>query len=277
MIAAHRGRRRRRATSAGLGRFAAVGLPATVAAAPLAGEALPLRPSSILAVSGFEDIDTVVEYTPAGELLASLEISDPEGLIGTPSGLAMAAGSLWVGGSDSVVSIDVETGVATPGFPVTDSPTLVGLADDGEHLLVGELFPDRVFRFDLEGQRLDTIVLATEVLMTGLDTDGSLLFVSSHATGDVHIFGMDGQEVGVVETDLPSDLTGVTLDSDGETLWVTTGTGANEIHRFDFHGTLLHSFPADAQGLMGLHALPGGIFADGFESGDARRWSLSVP
>ncbi len=256
---------------------AVLGLLVAVSGVSLTAEPLPLTPDSILGVSAFEDVDTLVEYTPAGELLANLEISDPGGLIGTPSGLAIAGGILWVGGSDSVVRVDVDTGLATAGFPVTDSPTLVGLADDGEHLLVGELHPDRVFRFDLQGQLLDTVALETEILITGLDTDGVLLFVSSHATGDVHIFAMDGQEVGVVETDFPGDLTGVTLDSDGETLWVTTGTGANEIHQFDFAGTLLRSFSADAQGLMGLHALPGGVFADGFESGDTSSWSVSAP
>jgi sugar lactone lactonase YvrE len=176
-----------------------------------------------------------------------------------------------------VVRVDPATGAVTPGFPVSESALLTGLADAGDTLLVAEIAPDRVHRFTLEGRLLGTVLLPGGLLITGVDTDATLLYVTSHNTGHVHVFTMDGTPAGVVEMGQTGDLTGVTLDADGESLWAATGTGLNDLLHVDFAGNVLGGFPGDVPGVMGLHAVSSPLFADGFESGDLAAWSETRP
>jgi len=238
---------------------------------------LPLEAGSILAIADFAPLDTLIEYSADGELRGSVEVDDPGALIDHANGLAIAGGTLWAATRTEVVRVDPATGAVTPGFPVSESALLTGLADDGDTLLVAELAPDRVHRFTLGGRLLGTVLLPGGLLITGVDTDGSLLYVTSHNTGHVHVFTMDGRPTGVVEMNLTGDLTGVTLDADGESLWVATGTGLNDLLHVDFAGNVLGGFPGDVQGVMGLHAVSSPLFADGFESGDLAAWSETRP
>lgn len=109
-------------------------------------------------------------------------------------------------------------------------------------------------------------------MITGVETDGFRLLVPTHVTGDVHVFGFDGVQVDLVTLGFVADLTGATLDSANDELWVVTGTGANEVHRFTLGGGALGAFPAGADGIMGLHVISDQLFADGFETGDLFAW-----
>lgn len=256
-----------------LGFLAALQLTLLTPADPLSAQPpLPLADGSVLAVSAFTEDDVLVELSDAGEVLGQLELVDPMDLLGAPSGLTRLNGELWVSGGTSVHRLDPITGELSSGFSVTDGPTLTALCTDGEFLLVGEFVVDAFQRYDIAGNLIDTIDLDTQLFMVGADSDGERIYVGSHSTGDVHVFDMSGTTVGIIETDLPSDLTGVSLGDGGETLWVVTGLGINEVHQFDLEGKLLRTFDGQFDGLMGLYALRGGIFADGFESGDTSAW-----
>lgn len=234
---------------------------------------LPMSPGSVLAVSAFDTVDYVLEYAPSGQLLGQLEIIDPGNVIGIPSGVAIAGGRLWVAGRDSVARVNPATGAVEDGFSVASAPNLVGIADFGNSLLVAEVHPDRVHRFTLDGDLIDTIELVGDTLLiTGVDTDGVRLHVSTHVTGDIHVFGFDGVQVDLVTIGFVADLTGATVDAANEELWVVTGTGVNEIHRFTLGGDPVGSFPAEADGIMGLHVISDQLFADGFETGDLFAW-----
>lgn len=234
---------------------------------------LPMSSGSVLAVSAFDTVDYVLEYAPSGQLLGQLEIIDPGDVIGIPSGIAIAGGRLWVAGRDSVARVNPETGVVEDGFSVAAAPNLVGIADFGNSLLVAEVHPDRVHQFTLDGDLIDTVELIGDTLLiTGVDTDGFRLYVPTHTTGDVHVFGFDGVQVDLVNIGFVADLTGATLDAANEELWVVTGTGVNEIHRFTLGGDPLGAFPAGADGIMGLHVISDQLFADGFETGDLSAW-----
>jgi len=239
-----------------------------------AGDGLPLLQDSVLAVSAFDEVDSVLEYSPEGELLATLELVDPGGEIVTPSGVAVAGGQLWVAGRDNVASVDPVSGLVLPGFAVTDSPNLVGLGDGEGSLLVAEVHPDRVHRYGFDGELLETIELMVDdaLLITGVDSDGLSLYLATHTTGDVHVFGFNGVETGRIAIGFVADLTGVSVIAVACEKRVATGTGANEIHRFDLEGVPLGSFEAGADGVMGLHAMDSQLFADGFESGDLQGW-----
>lgn len=252
-------------------------LLALATGAGVGAEGLPLRADSLLAIADFVEPDTLLEYGADGELRGSLEVDDPGALIDHANGVAIAGGTLWVAARTGVVRVDPATGAVTPGFEVSESALLTGLADDGDTLLVMELAPDRVHRFTLDGQLLETVGLPGGLLVTGVDTDGVLLYATSHNTGHVHVFTMDGMPVGVVELGLTGDLTGVTLAADGASLWVAAGTGVNDILHVDFAGNVLGGFPGEVQGVMGLHAVPGPLFADGFEAGDLAAWSQAQP
>ena len=240
-------------------------------------DGLPLQAGSLLAIADFAPLDTLLEYSVEGELRGSLEIDDPAGLIDHANGLAIAGGTLWVAARSDVVRVDPATGATAPGFPVSESALLTGLADDGDTLLVAEMGPDRVHRFTLDGELLETVFLPGGLLISGVDTDGVLLYVTSHNTGHVHVFTMGGAAAGVIEMGLTGDLTGLTLDADGESLWVAAGTGLNDILHVAFTGSSLGAFPGDVQGVMGLHAVSRSLFADGFESGDLAAWTATQP
>ena len=254
---------------------------ATCLAAPLGAEGtgpLPLRADSLLAATAFTETNLVAEFSPAGALIGMVELIDPGMLIDSPSGLTRIGDEYWIGGGNGVHRLNPATGEVSPGFAVAEGPTLTAVTNDGEFLLVGQFTTNALERFDTAGHLIDTITLDTPGLfMVGADSDGSLLYIGSHSTGDVHVFDMAGITVGVIETNLPSDLTGVALDQDGETLWVATGVGSNDIHRFDFAGNLLTTFPGQLPGIMGLVAVAGQLFADGFEAGDTSAWSDVTP
>ncbi len=256
----------------------ALGLALSSPVPSTAQDGLPLREGSVLTVVGFGAPHTLIEFSASGEELGRLGIQDPAGLITSPSGLTLSGDVLWVSGSNTVNRIDLKSGLASPGFQITEQISLTALADDGEFLLVGDIHPDRVLRFDSSGQLQDTIVLDPEVLMTGLDTDGSRLFVTSYQTGHVHVFDLDGHQIEVIPTDLGAGtLTGASLDKDGRSLWVTTGTGINDILHFDLAGQPLGSFRVTAQATQGLHVVGLPVFVDGFESGNTDSWTLTTP
>ena len=246
--------------------------------AALAGGGPPsLAPGSLLAVSGFAPAHTLVEFAPDGEILGQVALDDPTGAFGLPSGLTCLDGELWVSGGTTLHRLDPLTGQLSSGFTVTDGPTLTALCSDGVSLLVGEFTEHAFTRFAPDGALLGTISLDTPLFMAGADCDEEHLYVASHATGDVHVFDMTGTTVSVIEVDLPGDLTGISLTESGDRIWVATGTGNNEVHEYDFAGTRLRSFPGQLEGLMGLHAPRGGLFADGFEGGNTDAWGLTVP
>lgn len=238
-----------------------------------AGDGLPLTRGSLLAVSAFDAVDYVLEYSPSGQLLGMLELVDPDGSIGTPSGVAVAGGQLWIAGRDHVARVDSETGVVLGAFAVSDAPNLVGLAESGNSLLVAEIHPDRVHRYGFDGGLMDTIeLLGDPLLITGVDTDGLNLYVATHTTGDVHVFGFDGVQRDRISIGFVGDLTGLTVEPWLREFWVATGTGMNDIHRFDLEGNPLGVFAAGAGGIMGLHVMSSPLFGDGFESGDLQAW-----
>ncbi|MCH9649575.1 MAG: hypothetical protein K0U98_15150 [Deltaproteobacteria bacterium] len=243
-----------------------------------AQDGLPLQEGSVLTVVGFGAPHTLIEFSASGEELGRLVIDDPDGLISSPSGLTLVGNQLWVTGSNNVNRINLTSGLASLGFQIVEQISLTALADSGEFLLVGDIHPDRVLRFDGSGKLQDTVVLDPEVSMTGLDTDGSKLFVTSYQTGNVHVFDLDGHQVGVIPTELGAGtLTGVSLDRDGRSLWVTTGTGINDILHFDLNGQPLGSFRVTADATMGLHAVGSALFVDGFEAGNTDAWTLTTP
>lgn len=249
-------------------------LASAVAPAAFAQVPLPLRADSLLATTAFTETHLLAEFSPAGALLGAIELIDPSMLIDSPSGLTRLGDEIWIGAGSSVHRLDPETGEVFAGFEVSDGPTLTALTNDGEFLLVGEFTGNAFERYDTSGNLVDRIVLDTpDLFMVGADSDGTLLYVGSHVTGDVHVFDLAGTTIGVIETNLPSDLTAVALDRDGATFWLATGVGNNDIHRFDFAGNLIATFPGQLAGIMGLVTLRGPLFSDGFESGDTSAWS----
>jgi hypothetical protein len=242
-------------------------------AAPVTAD-IQIRAGSILAVAGFADDHVLLNFSDSGELLGQVEIVDPNDILGSPQGLTWLASGLWIAGATSVHQIDPSTGELSNGFEVVPGPTLTALCSDGENLLVGGFVSETFLRFDVAGNPLGGITLdSPSLFLVGGDSDADLLYVPSHSTGDVHVFDLSGTAVDVIQTDQISDLTAVALDPEGETFWVATGTGLNDILQFDFDGTLLESFPGVVSGIMGLAIVPVGLFADGFESGDSSAWT----
>ncbi len=60
-----------------MGVLAAFAFVVASGAAAGASEGLSLAQGSVLGITAFEEIDTLLEYSPQGELLASLEITAP--------------------------------------------------------------------------------------------------------------------------------------------------------------------------------------------------------
>lgn len=237
---------------------------------------LPMRPGSILGVAGFSGPHTLIEFLPSGEVLGSLTIADPDGLMLPPSGLAILDGDIWVGGHNNIVRIDPLTGLALVSIPASDSFNLTSLATADGFLWVGAIHPDRILKLTPDGQLQDTIFLQGDNLITGLDIVGSRFYISSYRTGHVHVFDMDGNELEVIETDLSAgNMSGVNFDPRDQTLWITIGTGTNEVLHFDLDANLLDSFPGPVVGLMGLEVLDASFFGDSFESGSTDAWSAS--
>ena len=245
---------------------------------------VPMIPGSILAIAGFGAPHTLIEVAPDGTVLGELTVVDPGGLVGSPSGLTVLKGAVWISGTDRVFRLDPVTGGLSNAF-IAEEP-ITGLADDGESLWVAAIHPDRLLRYDIAGNLLETIVLSELRLITGLDIDlsggsaanGLRFLVSSYITGHAHLFDRSGQEVGVIETNLfPGNLTGLGLDPGGGSMWLTLGTGTNEIVHTDLDGNFLGEIPGSgmASGISGLEVLDASIFADGFESGTFGHWTVA--
>ena len=198
--------------------------------------------------------------------------------LGTTTDLTMHKGSLWVTTGTTVSRLDPLTGTIVNDFPAGLSSSTTALCSDGEHLWVGDFVSGTFKQFDTDGSLIDMISLDVPNLFTaGAHCDSERFYVASHATGDVHLFDRSGNSVGLIDISLVADITSIAVSADGQTLWVVTGAGINQLLQYDLAGNLLATFDGPPEAMMGIVALADSLFADGFESGNTSAWSGNKP
>ena len=235
----------------------ALGAGAVLLLAPAAA-ALTLVPGTILgedSVGPGGTTATLVQYSPTGVILDTLALSNL-GNFGTVDGVAIVGGDVFVTGTSGVVGqVDLTTGVLFNAFNVGGTPEALG--DLNGNLLVGQFGADRVDVFSTSGALLNSINLSAPAAVTGLDSDGSVLYVASYNDGAIYSFDLSGGLLGSFSTGLgPSSLSGLGYDGGTNTLWVSSGFNQDRIHQFSVTGTPLASFDAGRPFIDGLDVVP---------------------
>ena len=186
-------------------------------------------------------IPTIVDDYANG-LAVSGGVQSSKGIQGN-SGMTRLGSTVFVSNRYQGVAIfDAATGSSTLYHGPQD---IEALGNDGTNLLAGLFTSDTVLKMATDGTVLSTITLnITDHLgITGLDSDGTRVFVGSFDDGDVHIFDMAGDLLGLISTGLGADvLSGLSYDRSDGTLWLTAGFGDGSVRHFDLAGDLLGTF-----------------------------------
>ncbi|HMO85505.1 MAG TPA: hypothetical protein PKC18_11370 [Lacipirellulaceae bacterium] len=232
-------------------------LAAAALAAPRAA-ALSLTPGTILGVdSGAPGgaTFTLVQFSPTGTVLDTLALTNTAQL-GTLDGLALVGSQLFVGGTNNFVgSVDLGTGVVSNYFN-TGSAGLEALGELNGNLLVGD-FGAAISVFSTAGALLNTITPSMVLGTTGVDSDGSQLFVANYNDGRVYTLDLTGTVQSSFDTGAgASSLSGLAYDAGSNTLWVSTGFNQGDIRQFDLSGNLLTSFASGYPFIDSLEVIP---------------------
>ena len=178
----------------------------------------------------------------ANGLAVSGGVQSGKGIKGD-SGMTLLGSTVFVSNRYQGVGVfDPRTGTSTLYRGPQD---IEALGNDGSNLLAGLFTTDTVLKLAIDGTVLSTVALdiTNHLGITGLDSDGARLFVGSFDDGDVHIFDMAGNPLGLISTGLGADvLSGLSYDRSDGTLWLTAGFGDGSVHHFDLAGDLLRTF-----------------------------------
>lgn len=229
--------------------------------AALPASAITLTLSSILggdSVSSGGTSFTLVEYSPAGAILNTLPLING-GPLGTMDGVAMIGGNVYVTGTGGVVGqVDLNTGNVFNTFAVAGS--VESLGDLNGNLMVGNYSNGDINVYTPAGAFVQTIS-TPNFGMTGVDSDGTNIYVASYNNGNVYTIDLAGNVLSSFPTGAGgSSLSGLGYDSSTNSIWVSTGFNQDDIRQFSLTGTFITSFPTAPYGFIdGLDVVPKAI------------------
>ena len=104
--------------------------------------------------------------------------------------------------------------------------------------------------------------------ITGIDSDGTMLYAGSYNDGNVYVFDLDGNYVDMITTGLGgNELSALSYDVDSDSLLISTGYGNGALMRYAMDGTFLESLSVPGGELLfGLSG--GGDFTSGGNNGN---------
>ncbi len=223
-------------------------LLACAASAPLAAaqSTFQIDPGCILVQDSSEATSGVfqlVKYSPSGALLDSTSLGLPPPFFGNMVGLTLIDGELWTIGTGALACvIDPVSGAIQPKF-FAGAPGIEALTSFHGDLLIGVYGTQSVQRRKKTGELVAEFPIG--VSMTGLATDGDLIYCGSYAEGTIYAFDVDGSLANVIPTQLAAySLSGLAYDAASNSLWVTSGFGSDELHQYSLEGELLQAFRA---------------------------------
>jgi hypothetical protein len=216
-----------------------------VSAGPAGAQGLQLDPGTLLTqdaagavIAEFE----LVQYSPHGVELDSLTVPLTVPYYGVMVGVAVLDREVWTIGTGGILArIDLATG-AMEDTVFTNVYASESLARIGSDLLIGT-YAGEVHRRKKNGEAVWQF--DTDVPMTGITTDGLLIYCGNYQDGNVYVFDLSGALVSYLPTDIGGyALSGLAYDERTGHLWATTGFGEDEFRRYDLGGGLQQSFPA---------------------------------
>lgn len=137
-----------------------------------------------------------------------------------------------------------------------------GIETDGEFLYTSQS-NNTIFKYNLSGVLLDTLIIETASTIWDLAFDGTYFYGGS---GQIFIYEMDfvnEELVSIINTSVP-----VKALAYNETMDVFYGTSGNIITCFDRNGTTLNEIPVAIENLNGIS----GLAYDGYSNGGPYIW-----
>jgi len=206
---------------------------------------------------------SLVKYDLAGNQIDTLPVIDTV-TIGVMDGATVVGTDVWVCGTNDIVArVDLQTGMLEQAF----SASVIGIEALGDYdggLLLGGYSSNSVEVYDTAGNLRRSIPLSSNAGITGVDSDGTNLYVASYLDGDIYVYDLQsGQELRRLATGIGgSSLSGLCYDRRSHTLWVSTGFGQDDIRNYDLGGNLLSLFPANHTSVYGLDYVDSQILTD---------------
>jgi hypothetical protein len=237
-------------------------MTAVSVAAP--ASALTLTPGTVI---GATNDGILVQYSRTGTILDTLPLDES---LGGPSGLTIVGDLLFISTSVEILQVDLSTGVLTP---VATKNGIKGLGTLGDNLMAGAgVFGNHsAVIFDLAGTQIRSIRLTGIPLavMTGIDSDGEFIYVSSTNALDgselvtKHLLtGEWIQTIASAPDTLPRriGLSALGVDTSDGSIWVASLTD-RMIRQLDPNGNVITEFSQlePYSGVEGLDVVPASV------------------
>jgi len=216
--------------------------------------ALTLTPGTILGAD--TDTNTLVKYSQAGAILETLGLTNANNL-GNIDGLTIIGSNVYLCGTNSTVAqVNLTTGVVSNFFSIT-AGGVEALGDLNGNIMAGLYSSNRIDIYTTAGAFLNSITPAVSSGMTGLDSDGTRIFMAGYNTGFVYTLDLSGNVLSSFNVNAGTQsISGLGYDAGSNTLWVSTGFNQDDIRHFSLSGTFLGSFPAGYGWINALDVVP---------------------
>jgi len=197
-------------------------------------------PGALLAGGNFPN--DVRQYSFSGSLLDTVTIS---GMAGNLTGLTYSSGSVWAihnATNGPIGTINMTTGVFTQAF-LSGLGSPEGLGNIGTDLLAVDS-NGTVRRFTSTGILVSSFFAGLSFFPTGIDSDGTDLFITNFNNGRVYRYSATGTQLNSFDTGLGQfRLSSVGYDAQTDSLWIgATFFDAREVRNYTKDGTLISSF-----------------------------------
>jgi len=226
--------------------------------------AFTLTPGTVIGVT---QTGTLVKYSRTGTILDTLSLDRS---LGRTSGLTIVGDLLFISTSVEILQVDLSTGVLTL---VATKNGIKGLGTLGDNLMAGAgVFGNHsAVIFDLAGTQIRSIRLTGIPLavMTGIDSDGEFIYVSSTNALDgselvtKHLLtGEWIQTIASAPDTLPPriDLSALGVDTSDGSIWVAS-LRDRMIRQLDPNGNVITEFSQlePYSGVEGLDVVPASV------------------
>jgi hypothetical protein len=199
----------------------------------------------------------LVEYSTTGTIRETLGLT---GLASTLVGVEVIGSSVYIMGvGGQVQSVDLNTGALSA--TIFTASANEGLGSRNGNLLTLNFNSGLVQEWTTTGTLLGSVTTAPSG-GTGVDGTGGGVVVANYSDAQVRFYDSAGALLTAFVTGLASgEISGAAYDADGDTVWVSTGFGRDDIRQYSSTGTLLTSFASNAGWINGLDYVNGQINA----------------
>jgi len=220
-------------------------------------QGVQLDPGALLSLDSSgakQGVYQILQFSPDGAELSNLATAFPVPFFGVMVGLTVIEGEVWTIGTGAIVArIDLDSGQMKDTF-FSNVYSAEGLTRIESDLLIGA-YSGQVKRQRTDGTSVWSI--ETGVPMTGIATDGTLIYCGNYQNGNIYVFDQAGNQQSLILTNIGGySLSGLAYDELTGTLLATTGFGADDVRRLSLTGFPLETFTTNWSYLNDLDVVP---------------------